>query len=607
MLTKIFYTVLALAIIFNANAQDEVEEAYILDLIRKSDSLLYDWPQRSLELANEANDLAVSLDQDSIRALILNRIGAAYWSLGDQMHALEKIQASLQISETNEYEAIMAKNLGNIGNVYAACGLMLDAIGYFKSELEIQKDVNDSLRLFTVNNSIGEAFLNLKNYDSARYYLASASSFLDPKFEHLHSIYYFNQAELYFMEGENSMADSLIKLTLNSAETYKSNRGIIRANQLRAEWKLKMDDGEEALKNAELAFKLAKESGVKELIYITSKTLSKCYGDLGMFSQAYQKQQLHEQYLDSVQSITIINELELLSYYQRLFQMRVLESKNTGNKELAEQRQLIIQGLVVALLIAGILIAIIFLVVRELGIRKRQLEKLNLFKTKIFAIVSHDLKSPIQSVSSVIELFNQKLISKEEIEPVLPEVREKTANLMNLLNNVFLWAEGQMEGENLKKEPFFIQNLFDELRSELDDRLNEKEISLKLAAAEGLNIFSNRGIVRILLRNLIVNAIKFSNKGAQVEVNVIEGEKTKVIEVIDNGIGMSQEMVNSVFDGGLVSTDGTEGEKGNGLGLALCYDFAKSLGGKMEVESVLNEGSVFRIILTNQDDQPLQS
>lgn len=597
-LTKLTFISLLL-VLRPGYGQDDKKQQVTL-LIQSSDSLIYDQPLQSLSLATEANEIAYSLEDDSLIALTLNRIGAAHWSLGDQMEALEKIQASLQISETNDLEGIIAKNLGNIGNVYAACGLYLDAIGYYRSELVIQKERQDTLRLYTINNSLAEAFLDLKNYDSANYYLESSASYLVPQFEHLHSIYYYNQAEFYFMLGKSDMADSLIARTLSNAQQFKSKQGIIRANQLRAEWELSMNNRTTALRHAQLAFTVAKASKVKELIITTSKTLSKCYGELQLYQDAYEKQLLYEEYLDSVQSVTIINELELLSYYQRLFQMRVLETKNTVNRELAEQRQLIIQGLVVALLIAAILIAIIVLVVRELGIRKRQLEKLNAFKTKIFAIVSHDLKSPIQSVSSVIELFNQKLISKEEIEPVLPEVREKTSNLMNLLNNVFLWAEGQMEGESLKKETFMLYDLLQEISHELEERLGQKKITLELSTPKDFELYSNAGIVRILLRNLIVNAIKFSNENSSVEVNAVQGEKVKIIEVIDKGIGMSPEMVNSIFDGGLVSTAGTAGEKGNGLGLALCNDFVKSLGGKMEAESVLGEGSVFRIILRDQ-------
>ena len=601
-LTRLTLVIVLLGLIPAVSAQDDrMQQAS--RLIQRIDSLLYDQPQKSLNLAFELSEIAEGLNSDSLKAISLNRIGSAYWSLGDQLLALEKIQESLQISESNEYEDIIAKNLGNIGNVYGAAGLDLDAIGYYRSELSIQRIKQDTFRLFAINNNIGKAFLDLNYFDSARLYLQDASEFLNPRFEHLHSIFYFNQAELYFKEGNYQMADSLIELTMENAKQFNSTRGMIRANQLRAEWHILMNSHEEGLKHAKLAFDQAMQSGVKELIYITSKTLSRSYGKLNMFKEAYEKEQLHELYLDSVRNLATVNELELLSYYQRLFQMRVLESKNTVNKELAEQRQLIIQGLVVALLIAGILIAIIVLVVRELGMRKKQLEKLNSFRSKVFAIVSHDLKSPIQSVSSVIELFNEKLISKEEIEPVLPEVREKTANLMNLLNNIFLWAEGQMEGENLKKENFALDKVLDELKSELLERLQEKKITLNYASAQGFQLNSDPGIMRILLRNLIVNGIKFSQKESDIEVNAVKGERVKIIEVIDHGIGMSSEAKDNILKGELTSTDGTNGEKGNGLGLALCFDFVKSLGGEMEIESVEGEGSVFRIILKDQHDQ----
>ncbi|NQZ75583.1 MAG: hypothetical protein HRT61_05645, partial [Ekhidna sp.] len=394
----------------------------VLVLVGEADSTLYDNPERSLDLAEEANALAKSLKNDSLIALTLNRMGSAQWSLGNEIKALENIQASLQLAEASKLEAIVAKNLGNIGNIYAASGLDLDAIGYYKSELELQKNLGNKFRLFAVNNNIGKSFLDLRMYDSARNYLNAAGAYLDQSFEQFHSIFFFNHAELNFAVGNYDLADLLLRMTYQNSERFSSKRGLIRANQLRAELDLTLGFPKKALLQAELAFELARESKVKELIYICSKTLSKCFAALGRFEEAYEKEVLHEQYLDSVRSVNTINELELLSYYQRLFKLRVLETKNTTNRELAEKRELIIHELVIALVVAAVLIAVIVLVVRELGIRKRELEKLNSFKAKIFAIVSHDLKSPIQSVSSVIEMFNQKLITKEEIEPFIPEV-----------------------------------------------------------------------------------------------------------------------------------------------------------------------------------------
>ncbi|MEQ9007136.1 MAG: tetratricopeptide repeat-containing sensor histidine kinase, partial [Ekhidna sp.] len=564
---------------------------------------VYDDPGGSLEKSTYALELAEEINDDSLKAAALNLIGNAHWSIGNQMNAIESLQKSLQLSEINNYEELVAKNYGNIGNVYNAVGFNLDAINYYKLELSIQEQYQQPRRLFAVYNNISKAYFNLSQYDSTHYYLNKAADQLEESFIHLSPILYSNQAETYLKQGKLEIADSLLELTYRTSNKYDSKRTSLIANQLKAELERKKGNPQHALEHALLASDMAMKMGIKELIYLTSKTMANCYGDLGEFQKAYKNQIRYETYRDSVQNVQVRNELELLAYYQRLFRLRVLEEKNQISTALADQRQLIIQGLVVALVIAAILIAIIFMVVRELGRRKRDLERLNTFKAKIFAIVSHDLKSPIQSVSSVIEMFNEKLISREEIEPFIPEVREKTSNLMSLLNNVFLWAEGQMEGENLQKETFSLHYVLADLKSELSDRLEEKEISIDYDSAHNFELYSNRGLVRILLRNLIVNAIKFSNKKSRIEINCVKGQKTKVIEVIDSGIGMTAETREGIFNGELDSTVGTAGEKGNGLGLALCNDFVKSLGGKMEVESVYGEGSVFRIILK---DKPVE-
>ena len=595
-LTNLTVFTLGFVLVVSVQAQ-QPERVRFNTLVVQSDSLLYDQPQTSLSLALEASELAKQQGLDSLRAIALNRVGISQWSIGNQLEAIEKIQASLQISEVEDYEALKARNLWAIGKIYAASGLDLDALGYFRSALSLQTEIGGKQSLFEINNDIGNVFLDVKNYDSALKYFERSGVLLDESFKQIHSSFFLSWAEFHYIMNDFEKADSLVRLSIENATSFKNMRWIILGNELKAKLERNKSSLEEAYMYAEEAYRLAKQSRVKELIYRTSKTLSDCLGAMGRYEEAYQKQQIFEAYLDSVRNIATINELELLSYYQRLFQVRVLESKNELNKQVADQRQLIIQGLVLALIIAGILIAIIVLVVRELGIRKRELEKLNAFRSKIFAIVSHDLKSPIQSVSSVVELFNEKLISKEEIEPVLPEVRAKTANLLSLLNNIFLWAEGQMEGENFSREVFVLNDVLEPLEQELSDRLHAKEIKLNYSSARSFKLYSNPGIIRILLRNLVVNAIKFSNKNATIEINTVEGEKVKILEVIDNGIGISSEMLESIFSGGLVSTDGTQGEKGNGLGLALCHDFAKSLGGKIEVESKLGEGSVFRIIL----------
>lgn len=565
-------------------------------LLEDSRTAIYDLPGQSLALASEAYDLANAMENDSLKAAALNRIGNAHWSIGNQMKAIEFLQSSLQISEVAGFEELVAKNYGNIGNVYNAVGFNLDAINYYKLELGIQENYQRQRRLFAIYNNIAMAYFNLNRYDSTHYYLDKARERMNDDFVHLSPILYANMAEAYLAQGNLLLADSLLDLTYETSKQYDIKRTTLIANQLKAELERKKGEPAHALEHALVAKKMAIEMGIKDLIYVTSQTLAGCYGDLGMYDQAYINQMDYEIYRDSVQNSRVRNELELLSYYQRLFRMRVLESRNELNFQLAEQRQFIIQGLVVVLIISAILLGIIFFFAMKNRRQKRQLENLNAFKSKIFAIVSHDLKSPIQSVSSVIEMFNEKLLSKEDIEPVIPEVKEKTSNLISLLNNIFLWAEGQMEGENFKRDTFLINEVLDDLFEELKDRLNTKGIVLEYDRVPS-QICSNKGIVRILLRNLLVNAIKFSHSNSVIKVNVMDQENYKVIEVIDEGIGINSSIKEGLFTGGLTTTDGTAGEKGNGLGLALCSDFVKGLGGAIEVESEEGKGSTFRVFL----------
>lgn len=581
-------------------SQKEDKAHLIIELVAQSDDQVYDNPSRSLELAIKANELANELKNDSLIAVTLNRIGSAHWSLGNQIIALEKIQESLQIAETRSYMHLMAKNYGNLGNVYSASGLDLDAIGYYKAELEIQKNLNVPFRLFVINNNIGKAYLDIDHYDSAHHYLNKASEFLNDNFIHLHSIFYFNLAEANFKQGRFKEADSLLAITLQNAEQFQSLRGIIRANQLKAELEIQNGNFEKALEHALIATNMAKESNVKELIYITNKTLSNCYARLKRFELAYKHDQIFEAYVDSVQNVSTVNELELLTYYQRLFRLRVLEEKNSLNKKVAEQRQFIIYGLVGVLIIALFMISIIVERGRKIKKQSKKLEKLDAFKTKVFAIVSHDLKSPIQSVSSALELFQEKLLSKEDIEKHLPEIRERTSGLLDLLNNIFQWAEGQMTGEDLKKESFELVKVIHDVEAELQERLKGKSIVLDFDRKSKITLYSNAGIVRIVLRNLIINAIKFSHRNSTVAVNVVTSENVKIIEVQDTGVGIRPSAIEGIFSMESGTTLGTDGEKGNGLGLALCYDFIRGLGGKMEVESSEGVGSTFRLYFTDQ-------
>lgn len=152
-----------------------------------------------------------------------------------------------------------------------------------------------------------------------------------------------------------------------------------------------------------------------------------------------------------------------------------------------------------------------------------------------------------------------------------------------------------MDGGMFLKEEFLLVDVIKDLENELGERLEKKEITLTYKKDTELKLNSNPGIVRIVLRNLIVNAIKFSERNTEIVIDYVKQGDECIIQVIDQGIGMSEDRLSGLFRMEVGSSDGTEGEKGNGLGLALCMDFVRGLGGSMEAHSKPGEGSTFRV------------
>ena len=197
-------------------------------------------------------------------------------------------------------------------------------------------------------------------------------------------------------------------------------------------------------------------------------------------------------------------------------------------------------------------------------------------------------------------------MNREDIEKVIPELDFKTSNIMELLNNVLYWAEGQMDSTDVKIKAVSLPALVIEVEGELKERLAEKSITLEYDFDKDEEIKSNEGFLRVILRNLIVNAIKFSHAESKIRLELSDNDEMKTISVIDSGVGMSQQQVQQLFSDEIINTVGTKGERGSGIGLTLTSDFISKLGGKLNVESEEGKGSTFSVTLPMTAPQDAQ-
>ena len=231
--------------------------------------------------------------------------------------------------------------------------------------------------------------------------------------------------------------------------------------------------------------------------------------------------------------------------------------------------------------------------------KQNELESLNNTKDQLFTIIAHDLKKPALSFRGITNKVNY-LIKRKEFD-VLNEIGnsiEKSAIQLNaLLDNVLLWALSQKDMISVKQELVEVKQVTHQVISNLALISAEKRIKLDDSAVDqDLKIHGDFDILLTILRNLVDNAIKYSDPDSTVFISTIKLEEFVVISVKDTGQGITKEQMDKLFKvykG--KSKDGTYGEKGSGLGLNLVNDLVQKSGGTLECISFPGKGTAFKI------------
>lgn len=219
---------------------------------------------------------------------------------------------------------------------------------------------------------------------------------------------------------------------------------------------------------------------------------------------------------------------------------------------------------------------------------------------KFLSIIAHDLRSPFSSIIGILELLKMSLkeFNKDEIEKYVDIVYNSANNTLELLDNLLVWAISQNKEKNFN--PIKI-NLCELLKDEIENLkiiASQKHIALKQDTGDEMNVVADLQMVKTVLRNLISNAIKYTNENG--EVSIFASEKDNYVEIIvkDNGVGISPEIQKKLFKiDFLHSTPGTKNEIGTGLGLLLCKEFIELHGGSIGLESQIGKGSRFSFTL----------
>ncbi|HAS40711.1 MAG TPA: hypothetical protein DCS93_09545 [Microscillaceae bacterium] len=230
--------------------------------------------------------------------------------------------------------------------------------------------------------------------------------------------------------------------------------------------------------------------------------------------------------------------------------------------------------------------------------QQEELHHLNQFKDKLLSIISHDLKSPLNTLQGTLSLFEAEVLTPEELQKLAIELRSKMQATRYLMENILQWAMMQMEKVTFNPCPIDLCALVTDTLHVLDVTQN-KSIQLHNHVHQGTTIFADQQMIALVIRNLTSNAIKFTHQNGQIQVSAQRHNHSHIeIAVQDNGLGIPENVMPYIFDSNhTYSTEGTAQEKGTGLGLLLCKEFIEKNHGKIWVESTQGVGTTFKFTL----------
>lgn len=531
--------------------------------------------QRSAEYLQKALNLNAETGSVPVFAFILNKLGKVNAALGNIDQAFANYELVLANKERLNRPSLEAEALFNLAILHASQGNYQDALRDHWKALSIWRSLDDKRNEAISLSSIGELYHLMKNDARA---LAN------------------HVAALKIRRGLGDKREL--------AESY-NNIGIIYYFR---------ENYERAIANLELALAAGLESEAKQEISRSYEYLSNAHRKQGDYKRALEYKELHHAILDFIQ--TEKNERELLEIQNR-YEMAQKESQivkleydsQERERELRTQKSIrnFLYALVALILIIVVLILYSYIQKqkhnRHLQVahnrvqhKNAQLQRLNATKDKFFSIISHDLRGPLNSLTSFSELLINHMdqLTRSEIQSLARGLDLSVKNLYGLLENLLEWSRSQTGTMHFMPEPFDLSALLEENRSLLSQQAQNKRITLLSEAPEGVIVRAHKHSVSTVIRNLISNAIKFTPQGGVIKLNIQIESGEAIVSVADTGVGMDQDAIEKIFRiDAKHTTMGTANEKGTGLGLILCKEFVEKNHGKIWVTSEPGKGSIF--------------
>ncbi len=557
-------------------------------------------------------------------ALSLLTKGVAFNSKGDYPNALSCFFRSIKISDALGLPGLTANNFNNIGTVYSMTGNYSKAAEYFKKSFDSVLKYGDPYGKFTALTNIAETHVMNNELDKALEYdveaLQIVRSIADSSGM---AIALFNIGDIYQKKRDADRSLEYIRQSLAISEKINDTEGIAYCYGTLAEIAIQKNEAKKSILAATTSLMYSRKTGNTELIKNSYALLYKAHTNERNFQKALYFRNLEIGLLDSLFTLQKESEtnklqaaydLEAKQHQINLLEKdRIIQQKEMAREKMQENA--FIAGIIVLSGFTCFLIwnngvkrrknevlekqnAAILEQKLEISSQNTRLEELNETKNRLLSIISHDFRSPLNSLQSVVGLMEAGNLSATDIHLLSQMIKDKLNVTVNLLENMLHWAKSQMEGMKLNTTDFELTIVIDQSIRLMQSQADAKSVILKSDAKDNIYVHADEALVDIVIRNLVTNAIKFSREGDTVSISILLEEGFAKVSVKDTGVGIARDHKPELFKGkSFFTTSGTSNEKGTGLGLTLCKDLVEVNGGKLEFESEEGVGSTFTFTL----------
>lgn len=534
--------------------------------------------QKVIDIHNARNDHQALAKSSLIMAQLSQTIG-------DYPNALAYYTSCVNHSHKINHQKQKATALQGLGEIMALLGNYRESVKYFTDAIFINEKNGYSAALAKNYLSLGENYLALNEYVKALDYFNLGTGIMNNIEDYKNVCKGLNHiSDLYIRTGELEMAENYALKALNIADSLQDIVGLQFSYLNLYKVRKKQDSFEESLEYFS-QYQLLSDS----IIQLDKK--------------------------DRIEELRARYELDKIEK-----ENTILKTERELNNQIIRNQRLILYGFISVFLFVAVLIIILFLsrkkfmsLSNKLQERNREiyeqaieLSKTNATKDKLFSIIGHDLKNPFLGLIGFADLLKNEINNAdlEQIKKYAGLIQASSKDTYNLLENLLEWSLSQRGNIQISRKNIRLNDVIIKSYQINEAVALEKKIKLINHVNGKLTIHSDENMIWTIIRNLVGNAIKFTRTGGSVEVNATLENDQVIISVKDSGVGIPPEKLADLFV--LSANDSTEGtmqEKGKGLGLILCKEFAMKLEGDIWAESQEGKGSTFFLRLPAADPE----